>query len=277
MSFAFWRKKICFVAKQEQGQVLLIVILTMVVALTVGLGVVSRSIVQVKTAKDEADSQKAFSAAEAGIEQVLKTGHQIGTAQSLGNNANINVVTMNTAQSATIVLNNGTQVTQDEGSDVWLSAYPTYQNPWTGRLRIYWGTAAACNEAALEIIVITKPSSYIMTHYAYDPCSSRIIGSGGNNFTIPGSGGTINGKAFNFSVPVDVTNGILVRVVPLYTNTIIAVAGYTNAAETTLSTLPPQGTVITSVGSSGSIQREITYFQGYNTVPTELFYSLYAP
>jgi Tfp pilus assembly protein PilX len=275
------KRKLLLWHSQTQGQILLIVVLTMIVSLTVGLAVVSRSIVQVKTAKDEADSQKAFSAAEAGVEQALQTNNQISN-QSLGNNAAISSVSVTNSQPAKFILNNGTQVLQDDGMDIWLSTYPTYQNPWTGRMRVYWGTASGCSEAALEIIVISQkvpgPGNTI-NHYAYDPCASRINGQGGNSLTLvnSGTGGTINGQNFNYSVPIDITSGLVARVIPLYTNTTVAIAGFTDASESTTETLPSQGKTFTSVGTAGSTQREVVYFQGYNSVPSELFYSLFSP
>ena len=79
----------------EQGQVLLIIVLVMVVALTVGLSLASRSLIQVRTTGEQAESQKAFSAAEAGIEQALQTGQNITAEQDLGNNAKIKQVNVN--------------------------------------------------------------------------------------------------------------------------------------------------------------------------------------
>jgi Tfp pilus assembly protein PilX len=57
----------------EKGQMLLIVVLIMVVALTVGLSIAARSLVNLKIATDDENSQRAFSAAEAGIERLIKT------------------------------------------------------------------------------------------------------------------------------------------------------------------------------------------------------------
>lgn len=56
----------------RNGQVALIVLLLMVVILTVGLTLISHSITDVSISKDEEDSMRAFSAAEAGIEQALQ-------------------------------------------------------------------------------------------------------------------------------------------------------------------------------------------------------------
>ncbi len=49
-----------YLASNQRGQILLIIILVMVVALTIGLSVVSRSIVTLRTTEEEENSQKAF-------------------------------------------------------------------------------------------------------------------------------------------------------------------------------------------------------------------------
>ena len=56
----------------QKGQVLLVVVLVMVVALTVGLSLASRSITNLRITSDDENSQRAFSAAEAGVERAVK-------------------------------------------------------------------------------------------------------------------------------------------------------------------------------------------------------------
>ena len=58
----------------KPGQVLILVLLVVVVALAVGLSVASRNITNVRTSTQTEESQKAFSAAEAGIESILSQG-----------------------------------------------------------------------------------------------------------------------------------------------------------------------------------------------------------
>src|SRR3972149_445322 len=58
----------------QTGQALLIVLLTMTVVLTIVLSVVSRSVTDISITSYEEDAQRAFNAAEAGIERVLLTG-----------------------------------------------------------------------------------------------------------------------------------------------------------------------------------------------------------
>src|SRR5581483_11095277 len=136
--------------EREHGQILLIVVLAMVVFLTVGLSVVSRSITNLRTSVDEENSQRAFSAAEAGVEQALKSGQGISIQTPLNatdpkNPTFIKSVTV-TSQSATqLLLNNGNQILKDDGYDLWLSNYPDYSAPQDYNLTVFWGIPSKFN------------------------------------------------------------------------------------------------------------------------------------
>src|SRR3989304_10327197 len=60
--------------KYSSGQALLIILLTLTVVLTVVLSVVSRSVTDISVTTYQEDAQRAFDAAEAGIERALLTG-----------------------------------------------------------------------------------------------------------------------------------------------------------------------------------------------------------
>ncbi len=62
----------------KSGQVLVLVLLVVVVSLAVGLSVASRNITNLKTATQSERSQRAFSAAEGGVEDVLSRLDDIG-------------------------------------------------------------------------------------------------------------------------------------------------------------------------------------------------------
>jgi len=64
----------------QKGQVIIILLLVMVVSLAVALSIVGRSINEISTSKKTEDSSRAFSAAEAGIEKVLKLATPPGVA-----------------------------------------------------------------------------------------------------------------------------------------------------------------------------------------------------
>lgn len=258
--------------KNQNGQVLLIIVLIMVVGLTVGLSLASRSIVNLRTTKEDVTSQQALSAAEAGIEQVAKTGISIANG-AFSNNTNYNA-TITAVSGNSFLLAGGNDILKDDSIDIWLSDYSTesaklYQNQWSGDLNIYWGKANdGCSQAALEIIVISgDKSNPISKKYAFDPCASR---ANSNHFSSVGSGGIISNKNLPFGATLNVSNGILARIIPVYSTTVVGVAGS--------SALPSQGSIITSVGTSGSTTRKVTLFQGFPTLPSEYFpYGLFVP
>src|SRR3990172_6222669 len=57
--------------KARHGQILILVLLIVVVALAVGLSIASRNITNLRTSTQTAQSQRSFSAAEGGVEDVL--------------------------------------------------------------------------------------------------------------------------------------------------------------------------------------------------------------
>lgn len=268
MSTIIGRIKAYFsVHSYQEGQMLLIVVLVMVVVLTVGLSVATRSITNLRSTTEEENSQRAFSAAEAGVELALKTGSASG---SFTNNATYTANVAVLGQSISFPVNNGEIVSKDEGVDIWLSNYPSYSSPWSGSFTIYWGSSSdVCdpNEstntaAALEVIVLSgSTSSPTVSHYAVDPCSQRRAA---NAFSPPGAGGPVLGTTYPESVTISgVTNGLIARVIPVYATAKMAV--------TSTVALPAQGQTVTSTGTSDTSERKLTLFEGYPKVPTELF------
>lgn len=265
----------------ERGQVLLIVILIMVVTMTVGLSVVTRTVTNLRTANEEESSERAFSAAEAGIERALS--NTTSTSGSFANDTTYNTVVGNLS-GVEFLLQNGIVIPKDESADVWLSTYPTYANPWSGSLTLYWGSfsdvCAADEETntlpALSVSVLSgslaAPSA---TYYAFDTCAPRAAQ---NNFELitPGNW-TIGGKQFRYRRTITIASGMFARVTPLYASGVVGVRGC-NVANTNCLSLPSQGSVIESVGVADDTQRKIISFRGYPKIPTELFpYVLFAP
>ncbi len=58
--------------ENKSGQIAMIALLVMVVVLTVGLAVISQTVTDISISEDEKEAIRAFSAAEAGIEEILK-------------------------------------------------------------------------------------------------------------------------------------------------------------------------------------------------------------
>ncbi len=71
----------------KSGQILILVLLIVVVALAVGLSVASRNIVNLRTSTQTKESQRAFGAAEGGVEDVLSKLSTISNDIKLGTSA----------------------------------------------------------------------------------------------------------------------------------------------------------------------------------------------
>jgi len=255
----------------QKGQALLIVILVMVVALTIGLSVASRTITNIRNTEDEEQSQAALSAAEAGIEEFIRQPCALDTCIFPKKNYTINNtsadITIKVASGAQVVMNQGNPVKKDEGGDIWLVPHsnldgtPTWGTPWTGNLNVYWGKAADidCQTAAVEIIVfrgsVNNPQT---TRYVYDGCPAR---RNNNSFTNPGGGISFDGIQFKYGTTLAINQGLFVRVVPLYYNSVV---GFTGTA------LPPQERLIESTGNAGDTQRKVTFVDRYPGLPSEL-------
>ena len=261
----------------QKGQVLLIVILVLVVSLTIGLSVVTRTITNLRTSEEESNSQEAFSAAEAGIERLLNSDATT-TAGNLSNEASFQA-NSSVVSGSSFLVNNGNIALKNDGVDIWLSTYPVYIAPqFSGTVTVYWGESTdTCStnpsvntRAALELVLISGTAANpVTTHYAVDPCTERAAS---NNFsTSIQAGAELNGRQFAHRYSLTVTNGLILRVIPLYADTILGVSGNGTA-------FPSQGEVIESTGSSGDTQRKITVYRGYPKVPVEFFpFILFSP
>ncbi len=70
--------------RKERGQILILVLLVVVVSLAVGLSVASRNISNLKTSTQAEQSQRAFTAAEGGVEDVLSKLNTVANVINVG-------------------------------------------------------------------------------------------------------------------------------------------------------------------------------------------------
>lgn len=73
----------------QSGQALLLVLLSMAVVLTIVLSILSRSVTDIAVTSRDEEALRAFSAAEAGVEQALVAGGGTGTVGNATFNANV--------------------------------------------------------------------------------------------------------------------------------------------------------------------------------------------
>lgn len=282
----------------EAGQVLLIVVLVVIISLTVGLSLVGRTITNLRTSTEESDSQKALAAAEAGIERSIQAQTDIPIADDLDNGSAYSTMVSQINSSAPFFLNGGNIITKNEGADIWFAnrdandkiIYPPPQSPQF--FHLYWGfSSEQCGSstppAAIQVIVVAGDSAAnVKTYrYSYDGCSR------GNNFTTPPAGRSLtwNGKTLDFSYRtpgnganielVEKSNIIFMRIIPLYANTVIGVDTCNPFNQNNgCTSLPFQGSIVTSTGVSGAANRKITIFKGYAQIYLPyLSYGLFVP
>lgn len=266
-----------FFKNKESGQSLLIVVLVMIIALTVGLALISRTITSIKTSTEEASSQKALGAAEAGIEQSLKNPDKVPQGIIPFGSESTFQTSISPIVGKSFLVNGGDVVQRDDNVDVWMSDYSTesaklYQNPVPqANIWINFGESLdPCQNPAIEVDVVSgSKAAPIQKTYAYDACPSR----NSNNFSAPapGSGDIIDGVSFlNKTVAIPVSSGLFMRVIPIYKNGKIGITSDVS--------LPSQGSVVASTGISGTTKRKVSVYQGFPKIPAEFFpYTLFSP
>lgn len=274
--------------QKQGGQILLIVVLVIIIASTVGLSIATRSIVSLRTSTEEAESQKALAAAEAGIERAIQGSTPIAVEGSNPSNNSSYSTEIIPTLSTSFLINGGNTILKDEGADAWFVKhtdngdldYTDYSSTSPNFLNLYWGSLSdgACGSstapAAIQAVIITRdsssPNEIRSYRYAYDSCNR------GNNFTLADTGGFAidgaPGMIFKNRTPAnDLTKGIigskniiLMRVIPIYKDTVIGLSTCNPSdKDNGCTSLPSQGYVISSTGTSGQANRKLTVFKGY--------------
>lgn len=275
----------------SRGQVILIILLVTVVGLTIGLSLVSRTIQDVRLSSQIAESQKAFSAAESGIEAALK-GAAIDSVDTLtlsgGSRANYNVSEWggSSAPFAIPDIADGESVTvwlvdhNDDGS-VPLSPPPTSSFVYTDSVDVCWGPKGSDSDPnpkpSLEFTLLFRDgSTYKIGKTAYNPDTSSSDNfedaqtTGGNTYCSNSDKKYRAQLKFNDNFGIDREEvPIALRVKPVYNSTDIVVdSGSKN--------LPPQGKQISSTGTTDTgVARKINVLQGYNSLPPIFDYTLF--
>lgn len=290
--------------KSNSGQALLIVLLTMAVVLTVVLSVVSRSITDISVTTYEEEAQRAFDAAEAGVERVLLKGepakdsfgqasYEAGISEEgPSGNQFVYPTGLDSGESVTFWF-----VSHDKDGNL-ICDIPNGKKCLNATsIEFCWGKDE--NEpAALEITVyydLTRQASLANNYasvkvkrYAYDSHEA----SHGNNFTpAEVTNCTIAGENFVYSTnnptfPIKlnaapplglgascVTSGcvLMVKVRALYNSSPISI-GFSGGG-----TLPSQGETIESVGSAGESTRKVEVFRGYSEIPFIFDAAVFSP
>lgn len=297
----------------QKGQLILTLILVMATALVIGLSVIQRSLTDVSTSTKVEQSSRAFSAAEAGIEQYLGSNtnctpqtckvefSDIGSKAAVEGGDLIPCVPglpeckqpANTRQDPLEF----PLLSKEEVAQVWLAdplsednPPAVFYNPPTNRnLDIFWGNSSE-NKAALEAtLVYYEGGQYKSQKFYLD--HSTAIRNPANNFTpvsCPGrqkpktsdeyrvkyGDNSYQCKYILTDLPQDL---MLIRIRLLYNDA----KSQPFAAQATGicspgCSLPRQARVLTSTGSSGETARKVQLFQSINVVPPYLNYAIFS-
>jgi len=281
---------------KQKGQVILILILVVTVALVIGLSVIQKSLSDVSTSTKVEQSARAFSAAEAGIEKAIQTDKAVNFF-SLGNDVKLQGVEKNDVPALGQALEYP-PLSKEEVAQVWLADPDTLSNYYKQpSLDIYWGSTQATGreQPAIEIKVIYQDASgFISLPFYIDPVTGTS-GQLSNGFKDPSNYGgscsnpllvtslsknSTDARAFKCKVTLsglpNSTSGlpklILLRARFLYNSTSQPFA----VAPTGGDSLPVQAKIFTSTGVAGETQRVVQVFRLDKVVPPYFDYAIFS-
>ena len=210
----------------KSGQILILVLLIVVVSLAVGLSVASRNLTNLRISTQTQESQRAFSAAERGVEDVLSRLNTIALASQVLNPAGLDVPVAVGDISATVNVKGRnvyeTTVPLGEVAQVNLDGYQ-------GTVTVEWPTSP---HVSLELtLVCASPSnclggvisdSYSQNRYAYQGPGAPSGDQTGSWQNCAVSGSTCSATILNI---LSATNTKILRIKPFHSAVSLKVSG----------------------------------------------------
>lgn len=272
--------------KSTSGQTLLIILLVMAVALTIGLSVVSRSITDIRVSEQEEESARVFSAAEAGIEQAILSG---GGDYTMGD---ITVQVTETAQGGGAAFVFPKEIRGGDTQTVWLVDHldedTLGSDFYAGTdLIFYWGDETIVGEIpAFEAVILYDiAGSYRTRRVAFDPQAGVRPESQG--FTSVSAGSySLGGKTFSFKANFTDDQNVIAEGLGFPSGNLYAVRikllfndqAQILGVEAVGDDLPLQGTCYESAAerSDAGISRKVEQCQFYKAPPDIFDYVLFS-
>lgn len=238
--------------KDNRGQVVLVMLLFMAVAMTVGVTLAEKTVTDSKISHREEVSTKTFNATEAGIEEALRgilAGQLTPTPFTLDNvSVSTQINRLNTGQDfaypeAFEAGEYGLFWLREHNADGTLNEAAGYSN---NIINVCWN-----GDVAVEIMFFYKDTStakYALARYSYDPNGVRRLENG---FSAPSSSCSDLGMTHFAGLTGLTTNKtpLLLVIRPFYDSTELGVDGNAD--------LPAQGYEVISSGSRESVSRKI--------------------
>lgn len=267
----------------QSGQVVLITLLVLSIATTIALSLLGRTTTDLNITNQVEESSRAFSAAEAGIEEALKLGTSVGATGISG--ASDVTYTVNRADlgGSTTPYRLPRKTRKGETESVWFVPHDpttgipnivrTYTSP---DIDLCWSQESAVPAVVVAVLYQeSTDSSFRVARGAYDP-SVRGNFSLHTDTTGCGSGtGTFYRRVIAFSslsatLNAAVDTVIEMRIRPVYSDVQLAVrASSVN--------FPVQGNQFISTGSTTTgLTRKITVYQQYRSALGIFDYAVYS-
>jgi hypothetical protein len=257
-----------------------VIMLILVVVLTIGLAAVTRTITNVREASTSERSSRAFSAAEAGVESILR--QDLGALTQGSGQASVSLDLGSGKSQVTVFRNGGfgtegmsyqpvKAVAKDDTIQINLANY-------VGPITLDWtltnessenASGASCGTAtgpaALAITVIKDQSSnYEVQRYNYNPSNSSGCN---NNFSVSGAS---TSPGFRSTTQLTITaNTALMRITPIYNKATLRITPAPSLA------LPVQAYVIRSEGTNGDTKRVVEVEKSIGSLPTLFDYVIF--
>lgn len=258
-------------ADSQAGQALLIVLLVMSVVLTIGLSVASRSVTDVQISTKEDDALRAFSAAEAGIEQSLITSRNITDQLDSGAKFSSEIEKVEGVSEFAYP----TSLKSGDSATFWF-VDTNGANPYRGDVQFCWGnrnSQESQESPSVEITVYYKDAggNVSVKRYAYgdepgfaqpssDNCQINDIEKKQVSFKYNTQNVNINGAQF---ARVRIFNSNSSEEHPVGIKALQGV-------------LPLQGVFVVSTGQAGDATRKIKVFRSRSDLPSIFDYTLFS-
>lgn len=254
---------------KQSGQILLISLLVLSVATTIALSLIGRTATDVNISNEVEESARALAAAEAGVEQALKSGLGSGGAQVLSPNVTY-TTTLTNIGLATGPYIFPQKTARDNTEVLWLASHdssgnivetPTYV---ATTMDVCWSTETTT--PAVEVTIPYKKASdgsYRVARQAFDPLSARANTS---KFTLVAGAAVNCGQSGFYKATLNFTTLgitpaqdtlIALHIKPIYSAAQLGI-------NTGGSVLPLQGNRIDSIGNLATgVTRRVVVLQSY--------------
>lgn len=272
----------------------MVLLLILVVTLTVGLSVVSRTLTNVREASTTERSTRAFNAAEAGVEVALR--NDLGALLSGNPQATLAPVSVGNANSTvTISKTGGTsqpyepvkainkddviQLTLNGGTADGIFLY--WSKKHTDEQRACDSSNPSNGPAAMEVTIVSWPggasTSYPITRSNYNPGGCNNYASLQNGFTDPTQDPDPNGYLARQQIafPTPLSDVRIMRLRPIYNKASIKVVPYTNSGGPGTGTIPVQSYRVRSEGVAGDTKRVVEVERSVGSIPALFDYVLF--